>query len=56
MLFEKLSKKFGAKHQYGKVVEELLELAIDTIHFQDKKISLSKLIGEIADVKIQLEQ
>lgn len=55
-VYQKAIKAFGYKHTYLKTLEELLELSLDIIHYQEGKKSLSSLIGEIADVELTVEK
>jgi NTP pyrophosphatase (non-canonical NTP hydrolase) len=55
-LYERLRKANGSKHQLNVAVEELAELTKEITKMNRGKGSVSKLIEEIADVEIMLEQ
>mgnify|MGYP000969530371 CR=1 FL=1 len=50
--YQQAIKAFGHKHTYSKTIEELIELALALVHYQDGKIALPELVGEIADVEL----
>jgi len=54
--YQKAIKAFGEADVIYKVIEELSELLVAIIHYRDGKISLPKLIDEMADVKITTEK
>ena len=55
-IYERVIRTFGRTNQLNKTVEELLELSVDVIHYRDKKVTLSKVIGEVCDVEIMMQQ
>jgi len=55
LLYDKLKKKFGLKSQLGIAQEELAEL-IQAISKYNRKGQIDKVIDEMADVYIVLEQ
>jgi len=54
--YEKLINHFGIKKQIAKAREEMAELIVMLYHWEDKKVSEKKVISEIADVQIMIDQ
>ncbi len=47
---------YGQLNQLNQVQEELAELVVSISHFRRERVDENKVIGEVADVEIMLEQ
>ena len=55
-LYEKYRVKYGQPAQLQKACEELAELTVELMHLNFNRGSMLKLIDEVADVSIMIDQ
>lgn len=55
-LYKRAMSLFGFESQLSVLGEESSELAVDIFKYQNKKATISKLLEEVADVEIMIEQ
>lgn len=53
---ENAIKRYGYKRQLKKLAEELNELAVEVMHFENDKGNFHRLVDEFADVKFMMMQ